>query len=220
MLSALCGTIRSTYCLCCDNAQIPYMREQVNPERVEHCLKMSSILGPTDSIDSFEKENIGTGEGLLSEICRLKLSYKSSSGEVLNAPAKMIVKCTPPAFNVRLMGRLFRLFQTEVDFYRQNLPEKTKLPTAEVFFADYDARNGRCCLMMEDLAPDKPPAQVLGANLEQTIVIIRQLAKLHAKFRNKVRASGVGDFISLWDDPKFLLWQLANVGQSIVTVIH
>jgi hypothetical protein len=40
-------------------------------------------------------------------------------------------------------------------------------------------------------------------------MIVEQLARMHAKYFNKVRALGADKWISLWDDPKFPLYQIA-----------
>lgn len=206
-------------CLCYDQPSVPYMRDQVSKTTIEYCLKESGTIAPTTNIISMEITNIGAGEGLLSEICRVKPQYYSSvvaSGKSLG-PECMIVKCTPTQFNTRFVGRLFRLFQTEVAFYRHNVPLECGMSSAECYFASYDKRHARCCLIMEDLAPDKPPSQIDGASLPQAVAVARQLAHLHYTYRNKVRSSGAGKWVSLWDDPSFPLFGIASSELKKVT---
>jgi hypothetical protein len=98
----------------------------------------------------------------LSEICKIQPTYESSLESASDSlgPDRMIVKCTPTGFEVRTIARLFRLFQTEVDFYRNDVPLQCGMSSGEMYYAAYDKKNARSCMIMEDLAPDKPPDQV------------------------------------------------------------
>jgi hypothetical protein len=132
-------------------------------------------------------------------------------GEGTTGPEVIICKATPKNFTIRLVSRIFNLFRNEVRWFDHKVSALVGIPQPEVFFAHYDPKHARYCIMMEDLSAtcDMPPKQTAGTSLEQGTLILSNLAKLHAFFENKVRSKGF-DWINKWDDPLFPLWSIAN----------
>ena len=237
-LAAVCATIRDTTCMCCDSTSVPYARDKISVKTIEYCLKAASVIPATAHVTSLSQKNLGVGAGNLSELALCTVEYE---GAPANAPTSIVVKTTPPAFEIRLVSRLFRLFQTEVHYhiptrssadvrpftrplthrtrslqvrcYERNVLANAHIPGPMIYFSDYDAKHARYCLMMQDLSPDKTRAQTEGVTLEQSVIIVELLARLHAKYFNRVRAARLGDAIPLHDDPAFPMYVSGSPSQ-------
>jgi hypothetical protein len=155
--------------------------------------KLQAYLGL--DVVQLEVEPIGQGEGMLSDMLRLKVA-----GPKLPA-SRLIAKFTPHGFKPRLLGRLFSMFRTEVAFYNSSMPSELGF-VPECYTASHCPRSDRYFLLMEDLGM-KPVDQLAGLSFEQAKQAVCAIAKMHAKYWNCVRST-VPFKINLLDDKAFL----------------
>jgi hypothetical protein len=122
--------------------------------------------------------------------------------------ASVFVKMPAETVATRLMGELGRLAHTEVMFYRKLAPQLTGLPVA--YGSAFDALTGRFVLILEDLAVDPCvfPDTLHPLDKDQASKIVELLAKLHAKFWERLSTNGKrwvysasGDHTSLLTGP-------------------
>lgn len=139
LCSVACSTLRDTQCMCCSPyVPIPYMRENVTAKTIQHCLRAGGAIDASTVVESIDAVSIAAGEGMLSEIARVKVNYSSGSG-----PSSLICKSTPKPFSTRLVSRLFRLFATEVSFYENKIPEESGMASGKVYYVSYDEKHAR-----------------------------------------------------------------------------
>jgi len=142
----------------------------------------------------------GTGDGLLSQMFRLQLSYDSQDPSL---PRTIVAKLPPPNHLARITGSLLSLFAYEHAFYEKNLGSKIGMNVPRCFYTgigDY----GRYCILLSDFAPARPPDQVKGMSLEQVTEALEQISKLHAKYRGRVIESPeLKDWVLRQDDDSY-----------------
>lgn len=124
-------------------------------------------------------------------------------------PDSVFVKMPAETVTTRLMGELGRLAQTEVLFYRELSAQLTGLPAA--YGSAFDSLTGRFVLVLEDLAIDPCvfPDTLHPLDADQAGKIVELLARLHAKFWERLPAKGsrgpLGWVYSASDDATSLL---------------
>ena len=142
-------------------------------------------------------EPIGIGLGLLADILRCHLTYADGVGESIGsgtpgvdparpkAPATVIVKLPSSEPKSRRLCKRFSLYKREYDYYRRLAPH-VPLRTPTLLYGDYEPRNDRFVLVLEDLRAMSTADQIVGATAEQAKHAIRGIAKLHGHYWNKV----------------------------------
>ena len=142
-------------------------------------------------------EPIGTGLGLLADILRCHLTYHDGVGESggkgtpgvgserPKAPATVIVKLPSSELKSRRLCKRFSLYKREYDYYRRLAPH-VPLRTPTLLYGDYEPRNDRFVLVLEDLRAMATADQIVGASAEQAKRAIRGIARLHGHYWNKV----------------------------------
>jgi hypothetical protein len=145
-------------------------------------------------------ETVGQGEGMLSDMLRLSIVFGNSSSSSATK-SSFIAKFTPQQFKARLLGRLFSMFRTEVDFYNSSMPEELGF-VPKCFAASHCSRSDRYFVLMEDLGI-KPVDQLAGLTFDEAKQALCAIAKMHAKYWNVVRAK-VPIKINLLDNKAFL----------------
>ncbi len=105
-------------------------------------------------------------------------------------PESVFVKMPAETIATRLMGELGRLARTEVMFYRELAPKLSGLPAS--YGSAFDPLTGRYVLVLEDLAVDPCvfPDTLHPLDKDQAAGIVELLATLHAKFWDRLPASG------------------------------
>ena len=81
------------------------------------------MLSDDQSVVSVEAKGFGTGDGLLSQMYRLKLTYSPSGA----GPATIVAKLSPPNAKARLTGSILSLFKYEHEFYTRGVAHKIGL---------------------------------------------------------------------------------------------
>ncbi len=173
-------------------------------------------------IGSVVVEPIGAGLGLLADILRCHLTYRDSAGESsaqTETPETVIVKLPSSEEKSRRLCKRFYLYKREYDYYSRLAPH-VPLRTPTLLYGDYEPRNDRFVLVLEDLGHMTTADQVVGATAEQARRAIRGIATLNGHFWNKVdqpALAGAREELS----PKYRpLVQMVYLSNLLPTIRH
>jgi len=149
----------------------------------------NGFLGDTDII-SIKHEVIGVGEGMVSDIARISLSYDNASKQL---PTTIVAKL-PAAFEpARTKCLETGVYAREVQFYPEIIPS-SPIRTPNCYFSDMDAENEKFVLLLEDCAKySQPDYGQTGISYEQAKAITLTIAEFHARW---------------WDDTKLLTYSM------------
>ena len=106
-------------------------------------------------------------------------------GREPKGPATVIVKLPSSKLKSRRLCKRFSLYKREYDYYRRLAPH-VPLRTPTLLYGDYEPRNDRFVLVLEDLRAMATADQIVGASAEQAKRAIRGIARLHGHYWNKV----------------------------------
>lgn len=132
---------------------------------------LTTALG-AGTVESFSVERIGTGQ--MSECYRVTLSYADGAG-----PASVVLKVAASDPVSRGTGKALGLYEREVRFYREVAP-RLGGPIAQCFHASYDPDTGIFTLLLDDAAPAEVGDEIRGAAIEDAVLALTQLGRLHA----------------------------------------
>lgn len=161
----------------------PYTIKQLTAEMLTNILQSDGALPENGSVKAVKSKMFGEGEGLLSVMHRLELSYGADADP--KWPTTLVAKLGPPAAKTRIIGAVLGLFEAEVNWYLNQMPEKSGVPAPKVYYAAHGGY-GRFVLIMEDMAPARVIDQHLGATQSEATTAVKALAKLHARYRGRV----------------------------------
>ena len=155
-------------------------------------------------VTTLRREIFAVGEGLMSTMWRLHLSYVGGDGGSTSSwPEKVVAKTTPPKLRARAVGAVLKLFRSEVEWYTRSMPAITGLAAPKCFYAA-DGGYGRYCLLLEDMAPAKTVSQLQGLDKARALVATRAAARLHARYRDRVGvAPETKDWVLRADDDHY-----------------
>jgi thiamine kinase-like enzyme len=188
---------------------IPKRTKRITHEYLNEALHNSGYLKDVN-IESILREPCGAGEGFVSDMARLTLTYDKKSPQY---PDTMIVKM-PTTFRTALaIAEQYNLYEREIRFYTEVAP-KSPLRIPEVIFHDFDKESKKYILILEDCAHYEQIDQLKGMNEEQTRKVIDAIVKFHARWwdsddlysfdwmpkpRDDVAQSLVGTYRESWD---------------------
>jgi hypothetical protein len=141
--------------------------EELTPEWLTAALGCGTVA-------SFRAEQIGTGQ--MSDSHRVDLTYVSDSQA---GPASVVLKTASSDETSRATGVNLGVYDREVRFYRELAP-RIGGPLADCHVAAIDSNEGWFTLLLEDVAPAVQGDQIEGCGLEQALLAIDELARLHA----------------------------------------
>ena len=156
---------------------IPDRPEAISPEWLTDRLRASGAL-TSAAVASLDCEPISEGMGFAGVVARLTPTYTRSEP---GAPETLVVKMASPHDSTRDLLVDLGSYRREVDFYR-NLGGHAGLPAPACHHAELDADSGRFVLLLEDLAPAALGDQVAGATREQSVSVMHELARFHARW--------------------------------------
>ena len=171
-----------TCCTCFVPEEVPFRPSDLTLTFIDYVLKRPSgkdnkpVLSDDQSVLSVEAHLFGTGDGLLSQMYRLKLTYSPSGA----GPATIVAKLSPPNAKARLTGSILSLFKYEHEFYTRGVAHKIGLNIPRCYYSglgDY----GRYCILLEDFAPASPADQLKGLSKSEVAQTISQISKLHVR---------------------------------------
>jgi hypothetical protein len=129
-------------------------------------------------IASMERQRIGEGVGVLSQIYRLNLRYAGDNG---GGPSSLIVKIPPAHPFIRDLAATDGFFEREVTFYR-DLARTTPMRSPACHGAAYDPATANFVLVLEDIREAALGDQIAGLDLQQLRAAVDGLAALHASW--------------------------------------
>ncbi len=125
------------------------------------------------TVERFGTRRIGTGQ--MSECYRVALTYADGAA----GPASVVLKvaATDPAS--RQTGLALGLYEREVRFYTDLAP-RIGGPVAPCYSSAFDAETGVFHLLLGDADPAVVGDEILGATVEQAMLAMAELGRLHA----------------------------------------
>jgi len=142
---------------------------------------MSDVL--SSDIASISSTRIGEGIGLMGDIYRVELAYKTNEGNSLDS---VVVKLPSSFEENREQGVALGMFEAEVRFYAE-LGEKTGTGLPEIYFAEIESGTAEFVIVMEDLSDLIMVDQSTGMSFEQALAAVRVLANIHSVWWDKVQ---------------------------------
>ncbi|OBA90084.1 phosphotransferase [Mycobacteriaceae bacterium 1482268.1] len=144
---------------------------------------LTAALG-AGTVESFSTERIGTGQ--MSECYRVVLTYADGA----DGPASVVLKvaATDPAS--RQTGLALGLYEREVRFYTDIAPGVGG-PVAPCYSSGFDSETGVFHLLLGDAAPAVVGDEIRGATVEQAILAMAELGRLHAPLLGRTSMSNV-----------------------------
>lgn len=160
---------------------IPISPEALTTTWLTESLRDAGLV-KNGTVTTLVAERIGEGEGVMSQIVRVRLQYDV---EEFNAPRSLIAKFPTEAVDRFFVARLLRLYERESGFY-SHLQNLVPMRTPRCYFNTRDPATDEFVLLLEDLAPATVGDQVAGCSVANAALAVEHLAAMHAAF---------------WDDP-------------------
>jgi Ecdysteroid kinase-like family len=125
------------------------------------------------TVERFGAERIGTGQ--MSECYRVALTYAGGA----TGPASVVLKVAASDPASRQTGLALGLYEREVRFYTDIAP-RVGGPVAPCYSASFDPESGKFHLLLGDAAPAVVGDEIRGATVEQAMLAMAELGRLHA----------------------------------------
>ncbi len=159
------------------NVMIPKRTKRISSEYLNDVLHNSGYLKDVN-IESISREACGIGEGFVSDMARLTITYDKESPDL---PKTMVVKM-PTTFRTALVVALqYNLYEKEIRFYNEVAP-KSPIRVLGLIYSDFDSEAKRYILILEDCECYKMVDQVKGLDYQQTKKAIISIADFHARW--------------------------------------
>ena len=180
---------------------IPKRTKRITSEWLNEVLHGSGYLKDIN-IESISREPWGVGEGFLSDMARLTITYNKESS---NLPKTMIVKMPTTYRTALTLALQYNFYEKEIRFYSEVAP-KSPIRVPGVIYSDYDSEAKKYILILEDCSCYKMVDQIKGLNYEQTKQAIKNIADFHARW---------------WDAPDLFSfdWMAKPKGENAIALI-
>jgi thiamine kinase-like enzyme len=116
---------------------------------------------------------VGTGQ--MSQTFRIDLQYQDPDSA---GPRTVVVKLAAQDETSRSTGIALGIYEAEISFYRELAP-RIGGPLPVCHFAQFEAPAGWFTLVLEDAAPAVQGDQIIGCDVAQARLAVRELARLH-----------------------------------------
>ncbi len=133
---------------------------------------LTAALG-AGTVAQFGTQRIGTGQ--MSECYRVALSYADGH----TGPASVVLKVAASDPASRQTGLALGLYEREVRFYTDIAPRICG-PVAPCYSSAFDGETGVFHLLLGDAAPAVVGDEIRGATVEQAMLAMGELGRLHA----------------------------------------
>jgi len=160
--------------------RLPALPDGLTPEWMTQALQYCGLLPESAAVTAVERQQVGEGVGMMSELSRLVLTYE---GAARDAPSSFIAKYPSQNPTNRGVAMSFNLYEREVRYFAELEPLTTAYSPA-AYIAEIQGDN--FLLLLQDLGEYRTGDQIEGADLDDTAAAVAELAKLHAAFWNKV----------------------------------
>jgi len=165
---------------------IPRTSDDFTPDWLTAALHANSRLPMRTIVQSLTLERIGQGRGFAGSIRRLNVSYSGDS----EMPLTIVAKSPSTDLTIRDYAIRDGMYQRETMFYRE-LATEAGIPVPGCYFADLDPDSGDFVLLLEDLTALEEGDEITGCSLAQAALVVRSLARLHARWWNDGRVAGL-----------------------------
>jgi ecdysteroid kinase len=135
---------------------------------------LTAALG-AGTVERFATERIGTGQ--MSECYRVALTYADGQ----TGPGSVVLKVAASDPASRQTGLALGLYEREVRFYTDIAP-RIGGPVAPCYSSAFDAETGVFHLLLGDAAPAVVGDEIRGATIEQAMLAMTELGRVHAPF--------------------------------------
>ena len=156
------------------------------------------------TVTSMEKVTIGQGVGILGELCRITPSYSATDS---TCPTTLIAKIPTADPGGKGVAQMLGFYEKEARFYNE-LCNDIGVRAARSYFTASDPAAVQYVILMEDLGGLELGDQVAGASAEQCSTLLREVAKLHARWWNSPDLEAL-DWIPALNSPILKLSSLA-----------
>lgn len=151
-----------------------------------------------NSVTAAAGVDIGTGFGLMGELQRYTLQYATPDPAL---PESVVVKLPSPAPENFGIGKALYLYAREWGYYK-HLAADSPVAAPRLHYGDFDEDSHRFVLVLEDLGGLTQPDQVAGASAAQARLAVREIARLHGAFWDRVNEGPMSAFFDL-SDPQY-----------------
>ena len=158
---------------------IPATMDDITPEWLTAALRERGHL-KSCSVTAIDKVTIGQGVGILGELCRMTPTYSDAEA---SAPKTIIAKIPTADPGGKGVAQMPGFYDKEARFY-DDLCHRIGVRAARGYYTAGDAETIRYVILMEDLGALKLGDQVAGATAEECRVLLREAARLHARWWN------------------------------------
>ncbi len=158
-------------------ADFPLKPESVTVDWLTDILRRSNTIDSETSVTTVEWHPIAEDAGFTSNLFRFSVGYSSS----ITAPDSFVGKFQIEDPHMKIPESWLYLARKEVRFNQEIDDPGVAIP--QCHFAGIDERN-QVFLLLGDLGSKDWPDQLISATPEQSTLVIKALAKLHAKWWN------------------------------------
>ncbi|MEM7009251.1 MAG: phosphotransferase [Thermodesulfobacteriota bacterium] len=154
----------------------PTKPSEITTKWMNYAFSEGSIC-ESGTITDIEVEPLGPHvKGLLSSICRVKITYKH---QLQQLPKTVVVKFPPEVDERKSFGSNWGVYEREIMFYRE-LSKKSPIRVPKCYYTVIDESNNNFLLMIEDAGDWIPGDQVGGLSVKQTKSAVTSIGKFHA----------------------------------------
>ena len=164
-----------------DPNNYPLRPNDITNEWLEAALKHGGHLPAGGSITGMARKPVGEGVGMLGLIEVITPTY---SGDANGAPKSVVVKYPTENEGNLVVATTFNVYQREVLFCQRVAPQ-AGMRVPKVYFSAFRGETS-FVIVMEDLSEYTMGDQVEGCSIARAEVAMKELAKLHASFWEKV----------------------------------
>ena len=157
--------------------ELPATTKDITVEWLNEVLHENGFLGDSNIV-SIQHEQIGIGEGFMSDIARITLGYDKPENGLSNTIVAKLPTSFPAA---RLIGVRDNFYTNEIRFYTDVAPT-VPLRTPELIYSCIDEETQNYILLLQDYSHCKKFDMATGANEEQARFIISKLVDFHASW--------------------------------------
>lgn len=160
---------------------LPSFPEGISPIWLTHLLHSEGLLPEASSVTNVEREQVGDGTGMMSEVSRIRVTYEGDA----QLPDSFVIKYPSQNETNREVATSYKLYEREVRYFAE-LDPLTTAYSPKPFATKLEGDN--FLILMEDMEGYRVGDQTAGADLSDTERAIDELAKLHGSFWNDVES--------------------------------
>ena len=127
---------------------------------------------PGVSVSAFSTSPIGTGQ--MADSLRVTMQHTGND----SAPATLIAKVPKANDASRAASRMTRCYEVETSFYSE-ICSVVDARVPDCYHVEYSAHDDEFLLLLEDLAPAKQGDQLGGCSVDDAMLAVTEMAKLH-----------------------------------------